>query len=79
VYPLHFSEVDYSSAQNDFGGVNNAPNYANMTAFAAFKDDRSIPIMTWGSITSGGKKAPASIDLGYTKLYSNKAAFELFY
>jgi hypothetical protein len=34
VDPLHFSEVDYSSAQNDFGGVNNAPNYANMTAFA---------------------------------------------
>ncbi|CAC9437354.1 hypothetical protein [uncultured Gammaproteobacteria bacterium] len=77
VDPLHFSEVDYSSAQNDFGGVNNAPNYANMTAFAAFKDDRSIPIMTWGSITSGGKKAPASIDLGYTKLYSNKAAFAI--
>ena len=77
VDPLRFPEVDYSSAQNDFGGVNNAPNYANMTAFAAFKDDRSIPIMTWGSITSGGKKAPTSIDLGYTKLYSNKAAFAI--
>jgi hypothetical protein len=32
---LHFSEVDYSSAHNDFGGVNNAPNYANKMAFAA--------------------------------------------
>jgi hypothetical protein len=26
---LHFAEVDYSSAQNDFGGFNNVPNYAN--------------------------------------------------
>jgi hypothetical protein len=40
--PLNFAEVDYSSAQSDFGGVNNAPNYANKTAFAAFKDDKSI-------------------------------------
>jgi hypothetical protein len=29
VDPLHFAEVDYSSVQNDFDGVNNAPNYAN--------------------------------------------------
>jgi hypothetical protein len=33
--------VDYSSAQNDFGGVNNAPNYANKTAFATIKGDGS--------------------------------------
>ncbi|SSC10332.1 discoidin domain-containing protein [thiotrophic endosymbiont of Bathymodiolus puteoserpentis (Logatchev)] len=71
--PLHFAEVDYSSAQSDFGGVNNAPNYANKTAFAAFKDDKSI--MAWGSVTSGGKKVPTAIDLGYTKIYSNEYAF----
>jgi hypothetical protein len=32
VDPLRFVKVDYSSARNDFGGVNNAPNYANKTA-----------------------------------------------
>ncbi|VVM24676.1 hypothetical protein BSPWISOXPB_6545 [uncultured Gammaproteobacteria bacterium] len=37
VDPLHFAEVDYSSVQNDFDGVNNAPNYANRRAFAALK------------------------------------------
>jgi hypothetical protein len=51
--PVHFSEVDYSSAQNDFGGVNNAPNYANKTAFAAFLC--TIPLFKvasdiWGNI-----------------------------
>jgi hypothetical protein len=34
VGPLHFAEVDYSSAQNDFGGFNNVPNYTNKTALA---------------------------------------------
>ncbi len=75
--PVHFSEVDYSSAQSDFGGVNNAPNYPNRSAFAAFKDDRAISIMAWGNLTSGGKKVPTAIDLGYTKLYSNSAAFAI--
>jgi hypothetical protein len=28
VDPLHFSEVDYSSAQNDFNGFHSSPNYA---------------------------------------------------
>jgi hypothetical protein len=42
VDPLHFAEVDYSSVQNDFDGVNNAPNYANRRAFAALKADGSI-------------------------------------
>jgi hypothetical protein len=42
---VHFSEVDYSSAQSDFGGVNNAPNYPNRSAFAAFKDDRAKPLV----------------------------------
>jgi hypothetical protein len=74
---VHFSEVDYSSAQSDFGGVNNAPNYPNRSAFAAFKDDRAISIMAWGNLTSGGKKVPTAIDLGYTKLYSNSAAFAI--
>jgi hypothetical protein len=46
VDPLRFPEVDYSSAQNDFGGINSAPNYANKTTFAAIKDDGSI--MAWG-------------------------------
>jgi hypothetical protein len=42
VDPLRFVKVDYSSARNDFGGVNNAPNYANKTAFATIKSDGSI-------------------------------------
>jgi hypothetical protein len=67
VDPLRFSEVDYSSAQNDFGGIINAPNYANKMAFAAIKDDGSI--MAWGNPHFGGKKAPANS--GYTKIYSN--------
>ncbi len=69
--PLRFPEVDYSSAQNDFGGVINAPNYANKTAFAAIKADGSI--MAWGNPHFGGKKAPT--DSGYTKIYSNGFAF----
>jgi hypothetical protein len=44
------------SARNDFGGVNNAPNYANKTAFATIKGDGSI--MAWGNPYFGGKKAP---------------------
>jgi hypothetical protein len=34
VDPLHFTEMDYSSTQNDFNGVNNAPNYANKRALS---------------------------------------------
>ena len=75
---LRFPEVDYSSAQNDFGGINSAPNYANKTTFAAIKDDGSI--MAWGGAPSqgtaldfGGERAPA--DSGYTKIYSNEHAF----
>jgi hypothetical protein len=33
VDPLRFAEVDFSSALNNFDGVNNAPNYANFAAF----------------------------------------------
>jgi len=69
--PLRFPEVDYSSAQNDFDGAINAPNYANKMAFAAIKADGSI--MAWGNPHFGGKKAPA--DSGYTKIYSNGFAF----
>ncbi|CAC9548612.1 putative lipoprotein [uncultured Gammaproteobacteria bacterium] len=68
---LHFSEVDYSSVQNDFGGVNNAPNYANRRAFAALKDDGSIT--AWGHSDWGGASAPSGS--GYTKIYSNARAF----
>jgi hypothetical protein len=42
VDPLHFSEVDYSSAQNDFNGFHSSPNYANKRAFAAIKDDGAL-------------------------------------
>jgi hypothetical protein len=42
--PLRFVKVDYSSARNDFGGVNNAPNYANKTAFAK---SALSEILTW--------------------------------
>jgi hypothetical protein len=66
VDPLHFSEVDYSSAQNDFNGFHSSPNYANKRAFAAIKDDGSI--MAWGVPNYGGASAPS--DGGYTKIYS---------
>ncbi|CAC9641182.1 hypothetical protein BCLUESOX_765 [bacterium endosymbiont of Bathymodiolus sp. 5 South] len=71
VDPLHFSEVDYSSAQNDFNGFHSSPNYANKRAFAAIKDDGSI--MAWGVPNYGGASAPS--DSGYTKIYSNGYAF----
>ncbi|SSC07500.1 galactose-binding domain-containing protein [bacterium endosymbiont of Bathymodiolus sp. 5 South] len=71
VDPLHFAEVDYSSVQNDFDGVNNAPNYANRRAFAALKADGSIT--AWGHSDWGGKNAPSGSD--YTKIYSNARAF----
>jgi hypothetical protein len=51
--PLNFAKVDYSSAQNDFGGVNNAPNYANKTAFSTIRGDGSIT--AWGNSYFGGK------------------------
>jgi hypothetical protein len=34
-----FSEVDHSSALNNFGGFLNVPNYPNWSAFAALKAD----------------------------------------
>jgi hypothetical protein len=37
-------EVDYSSARNDFGGVNNAPNYANKTWVLK---SALLEILTW--------------------------------
>jgi hypothetical protein len=67
---LHFSEVDYSSAQNDFNGFHSSPNYANKRAFAAIKDDGSI--MAWGVPNYGGASAPS--DSGYTKIYSKPDA-----
>ncbi|VVH67380.1 Late competence protein ComGC, access of DNA to ComEA, FIG007487 [uncultured Gammaproteobacteria bacterium] len=71
VDPLHFSEVDYSSVQNDFNGFHSSPNYANKRAFAVIKDDSSI--MAWGAPNYGGTSAPS--DSGYTKIYSNGYAF----
>jgi hypothetical protein len=48
-----FSEVDYSSAFNNFGGFLNAPNYPNSSTFAALKADGSIK--AWGNSSFGGK------------------------
>ena len=59
VDPLHFAEVDYSSAQNDFNGFHSSPNYANKRAFAALKADGSI--MAWGNPHFGGKSRLISI------------------
>jgi hypothetical protein len=42
VDPLRFPEVDTSSAQNDFGGLHNAPSYPNTYAFATLQADGSI-------------------------------------
>ncbi len=66
-----FSEVDYSSAFNNFGGFFNAPNFPNTNAFAALKADGSIK--AWGNSYSGGTGAPS--DNGYTKIYSTWGAF----
>ncbi|CAC9651846.1 hypothetical protein, partial [uncultured Gammaproteobacteria bacterium] len=71
VDPLRFAEVDFSSALNNFDGVNNAPNYANFAAFATLKADGSI--MAWGSPYAGGAGAPSGS--GYTKIYSTGIAF----
>jgi hypothetical protein len=68
---LRFSEVDFSSAYNDFGGNNNAFNGFNSGAFAAIKGNGSI--IAWGDSKHGGTGAPAGSD--YTKIYSNKHAF----
>ncbi len=69
--PLNFAKVDYSSAQNDFGGVNNAPNYANKTAFSTIRGDGSIT--AWGNSYFGGANVPSGND--YTEIYSNEHAF----
>ncbi|CAC9514256.1 hypothetical protein [uncultured Gammaproteobacteria bacterium] len=71
VDPLRFPEVDTSSAQNDFGGLHNAPSYPNTYAFATLQADGSIKV--WGDSRSGGSDAPAGN--GYTKIYSNASAF----
>jgi hypothetical protein len=55
-----FSEVDYSSAYNDFGGLHNALNYLNNYAFATLKDDGSIT--AWGASWAGGTSAPSKFN-----------------
>ncbi len=67
----HFSEMDYSSARNYFGGFNNVPSYPNASAFATLQADGSIK--AWGNSESGGTNAPT--DKGYTKIYSTIDAF----
>ena len=71
--PLRFAKVDYSSAQNDFGGVNNAPNYANRNTFAALKADGSV--MVWGGGVPSEVKKALTGNGDYTEIYSNEYAF----
>jgi hypothetical protein len=68
---LRFPEVDTSSARNDFGGFDNAPNHPNYRTFAILKDDGSI--IAWGNLSYGGSDVPT--DSGYTKIYSTGTAF----
>ena len=65
-----FLEVDYNRAMNEYGGLNNVPNYPS-SAFAFIKADGSI--IAWGNANFGGSGAPT--DSGYTKIYSNQYAF----
>jgi hypothetical protein len=48
-----FAETDYSSANNDLGGLYNALNYPNIFAFAALKADGSIT--AWGHSSYAAK------------------------
>jgi hypothetical protein len=66
-----FSELDYSSAQNNFGGLYNALNFPNLDAFAVLHADGSIT--AWGRSNAGGTGAPS--DSGYTKIYTTNRAF----
>ena len=66
-----FTEVDFSSANNDNGGYYNASNHPNFNAFATLQADGSIT--AWGASSSGGIGAPSGN--GYTKIYSNTRAF----
>jgi hypothetical protein len=66
-----FPEVDYSSANNNFGGFHNASNLPSSYAFAALKPDGSIK--AWGDSDHGGSGEPTDND--YTKIYSTSSAF----
>ena len=66
-----FAEVNFSSANNNFGGRYNAPNHPNGGAFAALKTDGSIT--AWGASQYGGTSAP--FGSGYTMIYSTEYAF----
>jgi aryl-alcohol dehydrogenase-like predicted oxidoreductase len=63
--------LDYSSAQNNFGGLYNALNFPNLDAFAVLHADGSIT--AWGRSNAGGTGAPP--DSGYTKIYTTNRAF----
>jgi hypothetical protein len=64
-----FPEVDYSSANNNFGGFHNASNLPSSYAFAALKPDGSIK--AWGDSDHGGSGEPTDND--YTKIYSTSS------
>jgi hypothetical protein len=68
-----FPEVDYSSANNNFGGFHNASNLPSSYAFAALKPDGSIK--AWGDSDHGGSGEPTDND--YTKIYSTSSAFSI--
>ncbi len=55
IYSPSFA-LDYSSVINNYGGSFNAPNYPNLWAFAALKEDGSI--VAWGNSSYGGSGAP---------------------
>ncbi|CAC9477778.1 hypothetical protein, partial [uncultured Gammaproteobacteria bacterium] len=66
-----FTEVDFSSANNDSDGYYNASNYPNYNAFATIQADGSIA--AWGDSGYGGTGVPSGSS--YTKIYSNRYAF----
>ena len=57
--------IDYSAAQNQYGGFFNAPNIPNSAVFATLKSDGSIT--AWGNGGYGGIGEPT--DTGYVKIY----------
>ena len=63
--------IDYSAAQNQYGGFFNAPNIPNSAVFAALKSDGSIT--AWGNGGYGGIGEPT--DTGYVKIYPAPFAF----
>ncbi|NRB65234.1 MAG: discoidin domain-containing protein, partial [Saprospiraceae bacterium] len=66
-----FAKINFSAANNEYGGYYNAPNSPHGSAFAVLKADGAIS--AWGDTTSGGSGAPSDTD--YSIIYANRAAF----